>query len=259
LLFLSGCRARGALLEQAQAAWDSGDYAGAAERYEEFLKENPRHEQAAAARFQVANIYYLNLRQYERAIPHYIHLIEDFPHSPHCYQARQRLAESYVAGGKRSEAINEYENLLIAFPDTPDRRRVRLNIADLYYDQDNLSQALVEYEKVTKDAAYDELTERASLRLAGIRFLRNEFEEALQAYRRVAEQTRDPELRRQARYGMADCYERTFQYDEAIKTLEQTEPDPKSPDYLPRRVAAIRERERQRRFSAPAGEWPKKP
>jgi hypothetical protein len=41
LIFLSGC-SRKAQLESAQAAWDGGDYAGAAERYEEFLKQNPQ-------------------------------------------------------------------------------------------------------------------------------------------------------------------------------------------------------------------------
>jgi tetratricopeptide (TPR) repeat protein len=250
-LLLLGCGQRGAALEPAQAAWDRGDYAGAAARYEEFLKEHPHHEQAAAARFQAGNIYFLNLRQYERAIQHYIHLIEDFPSAPQVTLSRQRLAESYVALGKPREAINEYERLLRASPDFPDRRRVRLSIADLYYDQNDLGQALAEYEKVTSDAAYDELAERAYLRIGGINFLRDEFEAASQAYQEVAAQTRDPQLRRQARFGLADCYERTFRYDEAVKILEQTERDPQTPDYIPKRIAQMRERERERQLAQP--------
>src|SRR5947207_1235085 len=105
-LLLTGCGRHGALLDQAQAAWDSGDYASAVARYEEFLKDNPRHEQAAVVRFQVGNIYYLNLRQYDRAIQHYIHLLEDFPHAPQAVLTTQRLAECYVALGTRREAIN---------------------------------------------------------------------------------------------------------------------------------------------------------
>jgi len=258
LLLLSSCRTKGALLDQAQAAWDSGDYPAAAARYEEFLKDNPRSEQAADARFQAGNVYFLNLRQYERATQHYIHLIEDFPKSPHVYQARQRLAESYVAMGKPREAIREYETLLIAFPDTPDRRRLRLNIADLYYDQNDLGQALAEYEKVTRGAAYDDLSERALLRLGGIRYLRDEFEDSIPAYQAVAERTRDSQIRRQARFGLADCFERTFQYDEAVKVLEGTEPDPKSPDAIPKRIASVREQQRQRNLTPSEGPWQKK-
>jgi len=264
LLLLAGCRPQGALLDQAQAAWDSSDYPTAAARYEEFLKDNPHHAQAELAHFQVGNIYYLNLRQYDRAVQHYIHLIEDFPHSPHLTQARQRLAESYVAMGKPREAIKEYETLSTSLSGTPEWRRVRLSIADLYYDLNDLSQALAEYQKVTKalDGAppYDELVERADLRIGGIRYLRDEFEEAIPVYQTVAERSRDANIRRQARLGLADCYVRTFQYDDAVKVLEQIERDPKAPEAIPRRIAAIREQQRQHNFSQPGGEWqaPKK-
>jgi hypothetical protein len=52
---------------------------------------------------------------------------------------------------------------------------------------------------------------------------------------------------------MADCYERTFQFDEAVKVLENTEPDAKTPDYSVKRIAAIREQQRQRQIAAPNG------
>jgi TolA-binding protein len=109
---LVSCARKGELLDRAQAAWDKGDFAGAAERYEEFLKSSPHHDQAADARFRIANIYYYNLKSYEKAIQHYIHLMEDFPKSPDVTASRLRLAECYVALGKRQEAINEYEGLL---------------------------------------------------------------------------------------------------------------------------------------------------
>ena len=87
------------------------------------------------------------------------------------------------------------------------------------------------------------------LRIAGIRFLRDEFEDALQAYRSVAEGASEPTIKRQARYGMVDCYERTFQYDLAVKLLEETGADPKNAGYIERRIASMREQQRQRNFS----------
>jgi hypothetical protein len=68
----------------------------------------------------------------------------------------------------------------------------------------------------------------------------------------VAVYTKDPTIRREARFGVADCYVRTLQYDLAIRTLEQTEPDPKSPSYIQKRIANIREQRRQRNLSSPA-------
>jgi tetratricopeptide (TPR) repeat protein len=251
LLLLSACSRR-ALLDQAQAAWDGGDYAIAAERYERFLRDNPQSEKAAFARFRVAMICYRDLKLYDRAIQHYIQFIEDFPKSPDLFQARLRLAECYDQTGKRSEAINEYEMALPFASGEKERRRVRLNMGELYYQMDDLGQALVEYQKAAGNSGYDDLTERASLRLGGIRYLRSEYRDALAAYEAVAVKTKDPMIRRIARLAMADCYERMSQYDLAVNLLETTEPDPKSPDYIQQRIASIRELQRQRNLAVPS-------
>jgi tetratricopeptide (TPR) repeat protein len=250
LLFSASC-SRGALLDQAQAAWDGGDYPTAAEHYEEYLKKNPQGDKAEFARLRAATVCRRDLKQYDRAIQHYLHFIEDFPKSPEIYQARVNLAECYAATQKFREAISEYENALPIAADIKDKRRVRLKIADLYYELKDLGQALAEYQKVTNDAAYDDLYELAFLQTGGIHLLRDEFDEAIPAYRTVAENTKDAALRRMARFRLADCYERTFQYDLAVQTLRQTEADPAAPNYIPQRIAAIEEEARQRN-AAPA-------
>jgi hypothetical protein len=81
--------------------------------------------------------------------------------------------------------------------------------------------------------------------------LRNEFEEAIPAYQMVAQNTKDTNIRRQARDRLADCYENRADYDTAINILEQTEPDPKEPDFLQKRIAGIRERQKTRKLIQP--------
>jgi len=256
LLLLSACRSQKNLMGQAQAAWDQGKYDAAVNYYEEFLKEPSSPEQSAIAHFEAAKIYYLNLKQYDRAAEHYIRIIEDFPQFPSRQQAFLQLAECFELLKKTREAISEYESLLQAFPETPDRRKIRLAIADLYYGYDQ-SQSLVEYQKIVKDTTYDELSEKAYLRIGGVRFLRNEFQIAIPAYQSVEQNTKDANIRRQARDRLADCYENLADYEMAIKILEQTEPDPKAPDFLLKRIAGIRERQKTRRLiqpQAPPGE-----
>lgn len=258
VVFSSSCSRR-ALLDSAQAAWDRADYAAAADYYEQFLKENPQSDKAEFARLRAATVCQRDLKQYDRAIQHYIHFIEEFSRSPDIVQARMQLAACYGLTGKRREAIGEYESVLPKISDEKERRRLRLNIADMYFDLNDRGQALAEYQKVVADASYDELAERAYLRIGGIRLLRDEYEEAIPAYEAVVAHTKDQMVRRSARFGMADCYERTFQYDKAIQTLEQTEPDPKSPNYIQQRIANVREQQRQRNLSAPSkAEWPGK-
>lgn len=242
---------RGALLDNAQAAWDRADYGAAADYYEQFLKENPESDKAEFARLRVATIYQRDLKQYDRAIEHYIQFIEEFPKSPDIVQARVQLGDCYGLTKKNREAISEYEGVLPKISDASERRRLRLNIADMYFDLNDRGQALAEYQKVVAGAVYDNLAERAYLRIGGIRLLRDEYEDAIPAYQTVASYTKDPMIRRAARFGMADCYLRTLQYDLAIRILEQTESDPKSPGYIQKRIASIREQRRQRNLSSP--------
>ncbi len=252
LLILSPACSRRAQLESAQNAWDNGDYPKAADRYEQYLKDNPTSEKAAFARYQAATIYRRDLKQCDRAIPHYIHLIVNFPNSPDVYNARMHLAECYDKTEKPREAITEYENLLPFTADEKEKRRFRTQIAELYYKMNDYGQAIAEYQKVTGNATYDDLSELAWLQLAGIRLLRDEYDEAIPAYQTVAANTKDGEIRRLARYRLADCFERIFQYDQAVKTLEESEPDPKSPNYLQERIATIRDNQRQRSISSPS-------
>lgn len=241
----TACRNR-ALLDQARQAVETGDHQAAVSYYEEFLKAHPNHDQTGNAHFEAGNIYLFNLKQYDKAVAHYIQLIEGSPRSPHLFQARQRLAKSYVSLDRRREAINEYENLLTAFPDQVDQRRIRLEIADLYFEQNDLRQARTEYQKVISPDKYDSLTERAYLQIGGICVLLENIEDAIPVYQTVVRQTPDQEIRHRAALLLADCYQRTLQFEEAVKTLEQTEPDPKAPDEIKRRIAAVRELQKQR-------------
>lgn len=243
---------RGALLDTAQAAWDRADYAASAAYYEQFLKENPESDKAEFARLRAATICQRDLKQFDRAIEHYIHFIEEFPKSPDIIQARVQLGACYELTRKYREAISEYEGVLPKIKDANERRRLRLGIADMYYDLNDRGQALAEYQKVVAGATYDNLTERAYLRIGGIRLLRDEYDDAIPAYQTVAVYTKDPTIRREARFRVVDCYVRTLQYDLAIRTLEQTEPDPKSPSYIQKRIASIREQRRQRNLSSPS-------
>jgi tetratricopeptide (TPR) repeat protein len=243
VLFNSGCRKDDEqALKRGAEAWDSGDYAGAAEEYEQYIQRYPAGQQSLEARFQLANIYYFNLQRYEQARLHYKEFIEQEPASPKAYTARERLAGVLADLGRSYEAIAEYENLI---PQDPaERRRVRLLIADLYYNQKNYSQALTEYEKVIEQAEFDDLSEQAYLREATIYNARSQYRQALEVYRRLASQTADPESRRRAIYGIAEAHAGLFEFDEAVKALKQIE-DESEQNYIAARITELEQKKRE--------------
>ncbi len=244
LLLQGGC-SRGAdePLKQAVAAWDAGDYKLASEEYERYLQSNPTGEQSQQARFQLANIYYLNLKRYDQARLFYKEFLDGSPDHPDAPVARTRMAEVLGEMGRSYEAIEEYERLN---PEDPnERRRIRVKIADLYFEQKNYSQALTEYEKVIEGAGYDDLTEQAYLREASIHHIvRGQHQQALPLYQAITVGTTDPAVKRRALYAMADCYAGLYRFDEAIKALKEIAEESEQSN-VSARVAEMEQRKRE--------------
>lgn len=243
-LFSGSCR-RGAdeSLVRAAEAWDSKDYRAAVEEYEHYLYLNPDGDRSAEARFQLANIYLLNLHRSDQAIAHYKQFLDQNPNNKNVPVARERLAEAFAELGRSYEAIAELE--AITPRDEQERRRIRLRIADLYFDQKNYSQALTEYAKVTEQAGYDELSEQAYLREASIYHIsRGQYRQAIDAYQKLASNSNDAEVRRRALYGISDCYAGMFQFDEAISVLRDIK-DEGEQKYILRRAAELEQQKRE--------------
>jgi tetratricopeptide (TPR) repeat protein len=230
-------------LRRAAEAWDSGDYSVAAEEYEQYLAVNPTGSRSSEARFQLANIYYLNLRKYEAARSHYVAFLSHDPAHANSFAARERLAEVLAELGRSYEAIAEFENLNPQ--DDNERRRIRLRIAELYVDQKNYNQALTEYEKVTEAHEYDEMSEQAYQREAAIYHItRAQYQLALPLYQKLATLTKNPETRRRALYGVSDCYSAMYRFDEAIKTLREIKDEGEQPE-ITRRISNLEQRRRE--------------
>jgi len=239
-----GCgRSTKGSLRHASEAWDSGDYEGAAREYEHYIAENPTGPESLEARFQLANIYYLNLHKFDQARVHYAALLNEEPSHPEAFKARERLAEVLAELGRSYEAIAEFESLDAA--DSNERRRIRLRIAELYVDQKNYNQALTEYEKVPESGVYDEMTEQAYQREASIYHIaRGQYQQALPIYQRLAAETANPETRRRALYGASDCYAGLYRFDEAIKTLHEIKDDTEQA-HIKTRVAELEQQKRE--------------
>lgn len=243
----SGCRRKTEQgLERAREAWDSGDYGAAAEEYEGYIARNPTGGESLQARFQLANIYYLNLHRLDQARAHYSEFLKEDPSHPLAQTARERLAEVLGELGRSYDAIAEYENLNPR--DGVERRRIRLRIADLYHDQRNYSQALTEYDKVIEGVDYDDLSEQAYMREASIYNARSQYQLSLGAYQKLASQSSNAEVQLRAAYGLADCYAAIYQFDEAIKTLREIT-DERESEHVAQRIGEL---EQQKRDAAQA-------
>jgi tetratricopeptide (TPR) repeat protein len=254
-LFAASCGGGASPYERARDAWEQQDYSAAAAGYEEYLASSPEGPEVEEAEIQLADIYYLKLKQYDKARERYALFLERYPASEHTYDARQRLAEVNVALGRPIEAIAQYEEAVALRPDAAGGRTIRVAIADLYFEANNFSQAELEYGRVADNTAYDDLTEHSLLRTATIHhMIRDEDEKAIPLYERVAASTEDPVVRRQALYSLSDTYADLFRFDEAIAALGRVD-DPSEAEYVAKRTAELEKQKRQHSDVPPEVDW----
>src|SRR5262249_32396613 len=141
LIPLLACQAKQErLLVEAREHWHDKEYRAAATCYEQFLQIQGSPQQLQA-RSELANTYYLNLRDYTRAEFHYRMLLlevkDEAANAELTLAAHRRLAELSVKSGRLVQAIDEYEQLFLRAPEQ-ERRELRLTVANLYYDRNDL-------------------------------------------------------------------------------------------------------------------------
>jgi tetratricopeptide (TPR) repeat protein len=254
ILLAASCGGGEGPYERARDAWERQDYEAAAAGYEEYLASTPEGPDVEQAELQLADIYYLKLKQYEKARERYEVFLERYPGSDRSYEARQRLAEVFVALGRPTDAIAQYEQAVLARPDA-DGRKIRVAIADLYFESNNFSQAEIEYARAADSPEYDDLSEHSLLRTATIHhMIRKEDEKAIPLYERVATSTNDPVVRRQALYSLSDTYADLYRFDDAIAALERID-DPSEAEYVKKRSAELEKQKRQHTDVPPEVDW----
>ncbi len=212
-------------LAQAREHWREKEYLTAASCYESFLQARPIGLSSLQARLELANTYYLNLKDYSRAQAHYRLILtnadKDVQAAETALKAQRRLADLAIKNGHLVEAIDEYEQLSLRVQ-AREKREVRLQIANLYYDRNDFAQAELEYLKVVEQATYDNLSEEAYLRIASIRHrMQHKYEAAVSIYTLLCSNTVKPSVMRPAYYGLAECYAADSKYILAIQVLKQ--------------------------------------
>ncbi|MFO7769326.1 MAG: tetratricopeptide repeat protein [bacterium] len=153
----------------------------AIERFQELVERFPERPEAVRARFQLAQLAYLNA-EYERAVPHYrevassadpelaeaaqfnlvetlermrawdaaqqeaLTYLERFPDSEDVFEMKMRLGRLYREGGQLSRAAEYFRSLRA--PDGEAEARLRFQLAETLYGMSDYEQAVLEYLKV---------------------------------------------------------------------------------------------------------------
>ena len=224
------------LLEQAEARWREGNYRDAVRLNLLLYDRDSRGRYAAQALLNAGNIYYINLRQLNKAIETYQKLLTELPGARRAEGARaavplrQRL-------GDQTQAIYEYD-LVLASKELDNRAEIQFRRANAYFKLNDFDRALREFQTIEEGGVSGHLADQVHLKIGTIYQIRKRFENAMESFRKVTE---SPciECRRRALLTLAETYEAVYDFDNAIATLHRLDGTGENREQISREIVRL--------------------
>ncbi|MDR2456715.1 MAG: penicillin-binding protein activator [Deltaproteobacteria bacterium] len=114
------------LAAQASAAYDRGDYSGAASLYRRWLSENPSGERREAI-LALSGLSNERLGRYKDAAGYYQSLLNEFPRTGYASAVKSRLPDLLILAGDASGALASAKRMAQAESDAQTKAKLRLS------------------------------------------------------------------------------------------------------------------------------------
>ncbi len=242
------------LAERAEASWRAGNYEDAIRLNTLLYERNPNNQFAAQACLNIANIYYLNLRQIKNAVDEYKKLIQEHPKAPETLKAREQLAAIYENElDDLTQAIAQYDKLLEA--NNPENRaEILFKRASAYFNLEDYNRAWREL-RLIEDSGEggSHLLDQVHLKLGNIDQIRRQYQDAADYFQKVIHSP-CPECRRRAILNLSETYEALLDFEGAIKTIRMLDHTPEDKKLADQEVARLAEK-KQRMNSGKLLNW----
>jgi tetratricopeptide (TPR) repeat protein len=229
--------AAGALYEVARAYESLENYTEAIRNYERMVDEFPEHSQAPQAQFQVGNVYFYTLHDYQAGWPAFIAVDEKFPDSYEASQAGTLLKQT-------NEILTEIKFLMDEIDKFRNKKAVeyqktgrKITPADMWVmgmtDQvvqnfqqiagnweklRNFPRAINAYTTLARDLSHKKFAAADALYRTGTLYQQNaEYERAIDAYNNLFTNAPESVWRNEAVYQQAVCYRSIREFEAAYE------------------------------------------
>jgi tetratricopeptide (TPR) repeat protein len=216
------------LFSNARRAMEEDDYPKAARLYQELTIQSPDSALAADAYFELAQIYYLRLRDVDAAKNSLVKVLRDYPDAPINVDAQRLLARLYEKDLEDPHrALGLYRELLTDNLDEKTRRQTLRDIGDCQYRMGEREASANAY-RLALGLAYDPDMDSAYMRLANLEWLGGSAEESLRLLRELQELTSVEDYQHEAILSEVEILMSLGRFTEARARLlvaEKTFPD----------------------------------
>lgn len=211
--------------------------------YDDILHVEPSSEIALKAARDGARIASLEVKDYNRAVPFYRHLVFHSHEPSETIVAQKQLIEIYFEQLQDyPRAIEEISRLLQVEKDVGQRTDYRVKLARSYFHMNNFAQASAELEEILRGPHGSEADFDLKLLKANVLTAAKKFDEAAVILRELMEKWREKAIQENVPMTLAVCFEEKGDFKSAIQVLESVKASHAVPEYVELRLKRLRER-----------------
>jgi tetratricopeptide (TPR) repeat protein len=224
------------------------EWKDAADEFERCVHYAPQSQAGVEAARLGGGIALYELKDYQKAIFFFRHIVRNSQKTVEVRWAQQKLAEIYYEKlNDYAQAVVEYQRLLEANPSGDDASDYKLRLGRSYYFMGNFDQAIAEASEFLASRSGDAKTFDILMLKGDALLAQKKLDEAIATYDSVAKEFADRPEFYQAKLNKSLALEEKKDWDGAIKELQEIRDKYPHPDVIDLKIRSIQRRKAKKR------------
>ncbi|NBX68052.1 MAG: outer membrane protein assembly factor BamD [Proteobacteria bacterium] len=244
-MFLFGCaeKKQSKLLEAADGKLSESKYSEATELLRKVVSINPENKLAIKAMYKLGFILEVYAKDFTGAVFNYQEAIR-LSHDPaSIYEIQKRVANIFYEQAKDSDkAIEAYRKLMLFNPKSLELDLFQFRMAESFFRQNNFDQARTEYQQLVEKFPKSQYVEKSRFEIGNTYYMEGKYDIALDAFKQVTRYHPQSEYAVEAEFLMAQCLEQTDKLDTALMTYDNIRNRYGNPKVLEFRISELKKR-----------------
>jgi len=249
-LFFLACteRRQERLLFSADERLSQERYTEAAEQLKRVVAINPESKLALRAIYKLGFTLETYLKDFEGALFNYQEFVRLSTDRVSIYEVQKRIANIYFEQlHDPDKAISAYKKLIAFSPESLELDLFQFRIAQSYFQQNNFEQARYEFQQLIERFPKSQYSARARFEVGNSYYMEGRYDIGVEALKQVVRNHPQSEFATEAEFLMAQCFEHQQKPESALLAYENIKGRYASPEILDLRIKELSQRLKNKR------------
>jgi TolA-binding protein len=193
----------------------------AVELYRKAISLNPESAAAITGLYKLGFAYETLVRDHDAALFNFNEFIRLSRDPVKIYEVQKRVANIYFDQGKEPEkAIAAYKKLMAFSPDSLETDLFQFRVAQGHFQQNNFEQARIEFEELLEKFPKSPYVARARFEIGNAYYMEGKYDMGIEALKQVIRNHMQSEYATEAEFLMAQCMEQSNKLAPALQVYK---------------------------------------